>query len=259
MAIGDLIKQHWAKVVFGAAGGFGAVTTGLGIGLATGALLDFILQRRRGSGSSRKKRRAKLALEGNGTSKDFIVSTLLLAAAVVKADGDLDELELGYLRRFLGEQFGEANAMEYLAILKASYAADFDVEEAALNVRDTSIYESRLQMIYILLGIAHANFECTDSEIDTIRKISGYLEINSKDFEAINAMFSGEMAAYYRILEVTPSASDADIREAYHYMALKFHPDKVEHLGELVRQTAENKFKKIQEAYDVLRRERGFK
>ncbi|GMS83614.1 hypothetical protein PENTCL1PPCAC_5789, partial [Pristionchus entomophagus] len=51
---------------------------------------------------------------------------------------------------------------------------------------------------------------------------------------------------YYKILGVTKSSSDDEIKKAYRKMALKFHPDKNKEPG------AENKFKEIAEAYDVL-------
>jgi len=51
---------------------------------------------------------------------------------------------------------------------------------------------------------------------------------------------------YYKILGVEKSASDEEIKKAYRKMALKYHPDKNKSPG------AEEKFKEIAEAYDVL-------
>jgi len=51
---------------------------------------------------------------------------------------------------------------------------------------------------------------------------------------------------YYKILGVQKSASDEEIKKAYRKMALKYHPDKNKSPG------AEEKFKEIAEAYDVL-------
>ena len=40
-------------------------------------------------------------------------------------------------------------------------------------------------------------------------------------------------------------------------MASKFHPDKVHHLGEDFQKMAEDKFKKVNEAYQQIKNERG--
>ena len=57
-----------------------------------------------------------------------------------------------------------------------------------------------------------------------------------------------EYRDYYKILGVKKSASDAEIKSAYRKLANKYHPDK--NPGDA---TAENKFKEISEAYEVLK------
>lgn len=51
---------------------------------------------------------------------------------------------------------------------------------------------------------------------------------------------------YYKILGIGKAAADDEIKKAYRKLALKFHPDKNKEPG------AEEKFKEIAEAYEVL-------
>ena len=59
------------------------------------------------------------------------------------------------------------------------------------------------------------------------------------------------------MLEISPSASDQEVKDAYRRMAMKNHPDKVATLGPEVQKAAEEKFRKIQEAYETIKKERG--
>ena len=56
----------------------------------------------------------------------------------------------------------------------------------------------------------------------------------------------------YRILGVARSASIEEIKHAYRELAAKYHPDKLEHLGEEFKVLAEARFKEIQQAYQEL-------
>jgi hypothetical protein len=56
----------------------------------------------------------------------------------------------------------------------------------------------------------------------------------------------------YDVLGVPRGASQDEIRRAYRKLVVKYHPDKVEHLGDEFKVLAEKKFKQIQEAYQEL-------
>jgi hypothetical protein len=58
----------------------------------------------------------------------------------------------------------------------------------------------------------------------------------------------------YDVLGIPRGASQDEIRRAYRKLVVKYHPDKVEHLGDEFKVLAEKKFKQIQEAYQELAR-----
>jgi DnaJ like chaperone protein len=70
-------------------------------------------------------------------------------------------------------------------------------------------------------------------------------------------MFIPETDSSYKILEIEPSSTNDEVKKAYRKMAMKYHPDKVIHLGEDFRKTAEEKFKKVNDAYEKIKKERN--
>ena len=57
---------------------------------------------------------------------------------------------------------------------------------------------------------------------------------------------------YYDLLGVEKTASENDIKKAYRKLAMKYHPDKYSNASEKEKKEAEEKFKEVHEAYQVL-------
>ena len=64
---------------------------------------------------------------------------------------------------------------------------------------------------------------------------------------------SSRHADPYRILEIEENASQEEIKQAFRKLAGKYHPDRVEHLGEEFKILAEKRFKEIKRAYEELK------
>lgn len=58
---------------------------------------------------------------------------------------------------------------------------------------------------------------------------------------------------YYEVLGVSKNATDAELKNAYKKMAIKYHPDRQVGKSDEEKKAAEEKFKEAAEAYDVLR------
>jgi len=71
-------------------------------------------------------------------------------------------------------------------------------------------------------------------------------------------MFVPSTDAAFKILEVDTNATDEEVKKAYRKMAMKYHPDKVSYLGEDFKKVAHEKFQKVNEAYEQIKKERGF-
>ncbi|MBL1144256.1 MAG: DnaJ domain-containing protein [Bacteroidetes bacterium] len=189
---------------------------------------------------------------------DFAASLLVLTAAVMKADGKVVKSELEYVKKFYIGQFGAEKTRIQMQALRDLLNEPIDVRSIGHSIRYQMQYHSRLQLLHYLFGIAQADGSISTTEVNEIRRISGYLGINSPDFDSIKAMFIRETGGDFKILEISTDANNDEIKSAYRKMAKKYHPDKVASLGDDVRKQAEEKFRMVQEAYENLKKARGF-
>lgn len=188
---------------------------------------------------------------------DFGMSLLVLVASMMKADGKVVRAELDYVKGFFVQQFGQSSAGEALRMLKDILKKDIPVRDVCLQISQHMDYSSRLQLIHLLFNIAIADGLIQPSELEAIRKMSEYLGIASSDFTSIRNMFIPETDSSYKILEIESSATDDEVKKAYRRMAMKYHPDKVIHIGEEFRKSADEKFRKVNEAYEKIKKERN--
>lgn len=197
--------------------------------------------------------------EGQTLQGDFRASLLVLSAAVMKADGSVKRSELDYVKRFFVANFGSELAESSILMLREILKQPIDVQEVGQQIGRFMDYPSRLQMLHYLFGIAKADGNLPDVEVRMIATIAATMGVSPSDFDSIKAMFVKETDSAYKILEVQPTATDEELKKAYRDMALKYHPDKVSHLGEDVRKAAEQKFKEVSSAYDQIKKQRGIK
>ncbi len=190
---------------------------------------------------------------------DFAVSLLALTAAIMKADGSVKKSELDYVKRFYVQNFGETAAKQYVKMLGEIIKKDIPVDDVARQIGTYMDYSSKLQLLHYLFGIALADGNADKTEISLIEHISALMGIYAADLKSIKAMFVKDSDAAYKILGISSDASDEEVKKAFREMAKKFHPDKVSHLGEDVKKAAEEKFRKINEAYETIKKERGIK
>lgn len=189
---------------------------------------------------------------------DFEVSLLVLAAIVIKSDGKADQRELDFVRQQFVSMYGKDRADRAFKLFKEIIKKeDISTRQIAMQIRRFMDHPSRLQLVHFLFNIAKADGYVNDLEEEKIQQIANYLGISMRDYTSIKAMFYDSSDANYKILEITKTATKIEIKKAYRKMAKKYHPDKVRHLGEEHQKGAEEKFKRIQKAYEGIQAERG--
>jgi DnaJ like chaperone protein len=190
---------------------------------------------------------------------DFGAALLILFAAVMKADGVQSKSELEYIKKFFINQFGKAHTQERMHLFKEILKQDYSTAQVCAQIKSNMDHATRLQLLHILFGLSQADSHVHPDEVKVINTISRYLGISQKDLDSIQAMFFKSTSAAYKVLEIKAEASDDEVKKAYRKMAVKYHPDKVQHLGDDFQKMAEEKFKKLNDAYQQVKKERGIK
>ncbi|HBE41419.1 MAG TPA: molecular chaperone DjlA [Bacteroidales bacterium] len=191
------------------------------------------------------------------TPGGFGVTLIVLIAAVMKADGRVVKSELDYVQQFFIRQFGRETAREASIMLRDLLKQYIPLSEVCNQIARNMDYSSRLQLMHLLFNVSSADGAINTAEQNIIEKISEYTGISSADLISIKNMFIPETDSAYKILEIGSSATDEEVRKAYRRMAMKYHPDKVSHLGDDFRKTADEKFRKVNEAYAKIKKERN--
>ena len=195
-------------------------------------------------------------------SSRYDIQTMLMAlsASVMKADGKVLKIELDFVKRFFAAQFGNRFSSEHLQILKNFLDSDkIPLQEICSDIRSRMPSEVRVQLIHYLFSIAKADGDVAPAEMNIIQKIATMLGVSAVEFESVKNMFYRNVDSDYKILGVESSVTDEEIKKAYRKMAISFHPDKVATMGEEYQKGAKEKFQQIQDAYEAIKKRRGFK
>jgi len=186
------------------------------------------------------------------------LNLLSLAAIVIKADGKVDQRELKFVRNYFIAHYGE----EYASSIFAKFNTEIKKEQQNLNELTRLFvqgarYETRLQILHFLYGIANADGHIAEVEVQKILQIALAMQLRSSDIESIKAMFVKSTDNAYKILEIQPDASDAEVKKAYREKAKKFHPDKIQSDDAALKKGAQEKFQQVQAAYETIQKQRG--
>jgi len=186
---------------------------------------------------------------------------------IAKIDGVVSKEEITTIQRFFQQNLRYDQTKMYWVkdLIKEAVSSTQSMERLLQEFRATFAYEPRLILLELIYQVLYTKTKVPDAELKVARDIADYLQIKDYDKRTIEAKYkygqqqqtSGRKSAadqYYAVLGLKPGADAATIKKAHRKLSMKYHPDKVQHLGEEFRLVAEEKMKEINAAYDFFKK-----
>jgi DnaJ like chaperone protein len=180
---------------------------------------------------------------------------------VARCDGPVVQLEIRVIREFFQHvlKFDEAGSEAVRLALKSALAAPAEDVEALVKRARVEVKPSlRLDVVRALYDLGLADAELTRSEVDTLKRVVNHFNLSDEQLQQITALYFGRGEQHYQVLGLAAEASDDDLRAAFRKLAAQHHPDRAASLGAAEAEAAAERFRQLKDAYEALRKIRGF-
>lgn len=213
-----------------------------------------------------------------GNQEDEILSVLALSAYLSKADLKVSYVEMDYIHTALESSFDSAKAKTYSDTYNRFLRSDISLQKVARKINQGFSPTVKIQLLHFLIGLITADHQLSGAEEQKLFAIARALRIPHSSVESLLAMFRFQRAKSqrkqeqktrnqrkkhsatnnaYDIFGIKRSASDKELKKKYRQLAKKHHPDRFARMGPAFQKKAKEKFQLIQEAYELIKKERG--
>ena len=209
-------------------------------------------------------------------SKRFVELLVGLMVRLSEADGELDRREVTAIRQFFehGLGYGGEQLLWIRDLIKAARRTNESVSDLCRELREKFGLQERMIVLQVLARIAEADGAMTQQERTFILQVAQRLGLAAfagafgrAGFESAYGSAGGRSSGArpaapdgrgtvdgaFSELGLSRDASAAEIKQTWRKLSLENHPDRVAHLGEEFRKLAEERMRRINAAYDVLK------
>ena len=189
-------------------------------------------------------------------SDGFAMAVVALGAKMAKADGRVTRDEVIAFREVFEIADEDLPHVGRFYDLARQDVAGFDLYAA----RIARLFDDRTEALETLLEglfhIAQADKLLHENELEFLREVARIFGVHPSQFEAMHLRNRPGEASPFDILGIEPGASAAEARKAWHGLAARFHPDRLQGAGVPVeaRRMSEIRLAEINAAYDEVRR-----
>ena len=194
----------------------------------------------------------------------FFTAAFSMLAKISKADGQIKEEEIQTIERFMVRDLqldasGQATAKN---IFRQAVSSPEPFEAFARQFYTVFRYQPKIieLMMDVLLRVSVADGAIAPSEEKMLLSAIGIFQYSQADYNRLKLKYVRKNDPYYAVLKCAENASNEEIKKQYRALVREYHPDKIEAKGlpEEFTKFATDKFTEIQEAYEYIRKARGF-
>lgn len=195
----------------------------------------------------------------------FFVAAFSMLAKLAKADGRICEKEITTIEKFINDdlQLNAESRKVAIDIFKIAAESLDSFDNFAIQFYDQFHSQPRFLeiMLDLLLRVSIADGVFAENEESLVLSAVRIFHYRTEDYLKLKAKYIDDSDRYYAVLGCDRTDSNEFVKKQYRKLVTEYHPDKIASKGlpEEFSKFASDKFREIQEAYEIVKKERGLK
>ena len=193
----------------------------------------------------------------------YFVSIFSILGKLAKADGVITRDEIAVVEGFLSSlQIPQQQKQFARQVFREAKNSPYSIDDFASQLYQINRHQPTILLSFmdLLFKLAAADGKLHPAEETQLKRVQNIFMISNQQFESIKSIYFNKADRYYNILDCTNKSTNEEIRASYKRLVKDFHPDTIisKGLPEEFIQFATKRFQEIQEAYEIVRKDRGF-